>query len=77
MELGAGRRRKEDEIDPSVGLLVLKRIGDKVEKGEPVFEVRYSHKETVRGCLERLEAAVRIEPEPPSTPELFLDRMEM
>ena len=34
--MGAGRVRKEDNIDPSVGFVLQKRIGDKVERGEPL-----------------------------------------
>lgn len=34
--LGAGRERKEDMIDPAVGVVVLKKLGDAVEPGEPV-----------------------------------------
>ena len=32
--LGAGRLQKDDEIDPSVGLVLMKRIGDQVRAGE-------------------------------------------
>lgn len=32
--LGAGRIQKEDQIDPSVGIVLHKKIGDYVEKGE-------------------------------------------
>lgn len=32
--LGAGRIQKEDQIDPSVGIILHKKIGDYVEKGE-------------------------------------------
>jgi pyrimidine-nucleoside phosphorylase len=35
-ELGAGRLRVEDEIDPKAGILFKKKIGDSVEKGETV-----------------------------------------
>ena len=34
--LGAGRERKEDSIDPAVGIIVEKKLGDRVEKGEPL-----------------------------------------
>ena len=40
--LGGGRLRKEDDIDPSVYIRVLKKVGDRVEKGEPVFEVGFN-----------------------------------
>jgi pyrimidine-nucleoside phosphorylase len=32
--LGAGRTKKEDIVDPSVGIYLKKKVGDKVEKGE-------------------------------------------
>jgi pyrimidine-nucleoside phosphorylase len=34
--LGAGRERKEDRIDPAAGLTVIKKLGDRVELGEPL-----------------------------------------
>lgn len=34
--LGAGRSRKEDEIDPSVGIEIKKRIGDRIESSEDI-----------------------------------------
>jgi pyrimidine-nucleoside phosphorylase len=40
--LGGGRTRKEDPIDVSVGLRILKKIGDRADKGEPLIEVYYN-----------------------------------
>jgi pyrimidine-nucleoside phosphorylase len=37
--LGAGRSQKSDPIDHAVGFLILKKVGDKVEAGEPLFEI--------------------------------------
>lgn len=36
VSLGAGRRHREDRVDPAAGLVVHARIGDRVEAGEPV-----------------------------------------
>lgn len=36
VELGAGRLRKEDKIDPSAGIVLHKKTGDRVEKGDVV-----------------------------------------
>jgi thymidine phosphorylase len=36
VELGGGRRRREDDIDHAVGITGLKPVGEKLEKGEPV-----------------------------------------
>jgi pyrimidine-nucleoside phosphorylase len=40
--LGGGRETKEDKIDHGVGLEFYKRIGDRVEKGEPLVTIRYN-----------------------------------
>jgi pyrimidine-nucleoside phosphorylase len=40
--LGGGRERKEDAIDHAVGLEFHKRIGDRVEKGEPLATIHYN-----------------------------------
>jgi pyrimidine-nucleoside phosphorylase len=37
--LGAGRAKKSDSIDHAVGFLIHKKVGDKVEKGEALFEI--------------------------------------
>ena len=34
--LGAGRHTKDDPVDPSVGIVLKKKVGDRVEKGEPL-----------------------------------------
>jgi pyrimidine-nucleoside phosphorylase len=40
--LGGGREKKEDAIDHGVGLEFRKRIGDRVEKGEPLATIHYN-----------------------------------
>jgi pyrimidine-nucleoside phosphorylase len=40
--LGGGRGKKEDSIDHAVGLEFHKRIGDRVEKGEPLATIHYN-----------------------------------
>ena len=40
--LGGGREKKEDSIDHAVGLEFHKRIGDRVEEGEPLATIHYN-----------------------------------
>ena len=40
--LGGGREKKEDQVDPGVGLEFHKRIGDRVEKGESLATIHYN-----------------------------------
>jgi pyrimidine-nucleoside phosphorylase len=53
--IGCGRRKKEDSIDHYAGIEVLKNVGDKVEKGEPIFTVCYNDAdlETASDLLEK------------------------
>lgn len=39
MKLGAGRSTKEDVIDPAVGIVLRKKVGDYVKEGEPLAEI--------------------------------------
>ena len=39
MDMGAGRARKEDAIDPMVGIRLFKELGDYVRAGEPLFSL--------------------------------------
>lgn len=42
LALGGGRERKEDGIDATVGLIVHKKVGDKVAAGDPLCTLRYN-----------------------------------
>lgn len=56
LELGAGREKKEDSIDPAVGVIVHCKVGDRVEAGQPAFTVHANDEARLaraRGHLER------------------------
>lgn len=53
MILGAGRATKEDVIDLSVGLVLHKKVGDKVEEGESILTI-YSNRENVEDVKQKL-----------------------
>ncbi len=46
VDLGGGRKTKEDKIDHTAGIILVKKTGDKVEKGEVIARV-YTNKENV------------------------------
>jgi len=69
MALGAGRETVDSCIDPSVGILLNKKIGDRVEKGEPLCTVFYNQAARFESVRQRLLegfviASDRIEPPP-------------
>jgi pyrimidine-nucleoside phosphorylase len=43
--LGAGRAKKGDPIDHAVGFVIHKKVGDRVEKDEPLFEIHANNAE--------------------------------
>ena len=53
MILGAGRATKEDVIDLAVGLVLHKKVGDKVEEGESILTI-YSNRENVKDVKQKL-----------------------
>jgi len=61
--LGAGRERKDDEIDPGVGITVMVNIADPVEQGEPLARVAWSDRGQLESALELLERAFAVSEE--------------
>ncbi|MBO4235815.1 MAG: thymidine phosphorylase [Firmicutes bacterium] len=49
---GAGRKVKEDSIDPFAGVLLFKKVGDKVEKGEKLATFYSSDKDKLASAIE-------------------------
>ncbi len=58
--LGAGRSRMDDDIDHRVGIIVHKKVGDRVEKGDLIFEVRANDEEKLHHAMEMLERSYKI-----------------
>ena len=60
MRLGAGRERKEDSIDPGVGITVDAKPGDLVRAGESLATLRYRHPARLQEALRVLNGAFTI-----------------
>ena len=59
--LGGGRIRKEDKIDSSVGITLIKKIGDKIEKGDIVAYIHANDEEKGKEAVQRLKEIYVIE----------------
>lgn len=57
VELGAGRARKTDPIDPAVGIEILHKVGDRVAAGDPLFIIHANDPQKLEAARERLEQA--------------------
>jgi pyrimidine-nucleoside phosphorylase len=73
LELGAGRRSKGDEIDHAVGLLLLRKRGDPVERGEPIAEVHARDDASAEQAARRVHAAFELGDEAPEPSGVVLD----
>jgi pyrimidine-nucleoside phosphorylase len=70
--LGAGRTKKGEPIDPAVGILVHRKVGDPVRRGEPLFTVHANAEERLAEAEAWLSRAVRIREAPvPPLPHIY------
>ncbi len=58
--LGAGRMNDENKLDKSAGIVLNKKIGDKVETGEIVAYIHTNEESKVIGSTKNLEDAFKI-----------------
>jgi pyrimidine-nucleoside phosphorylase len=60
VELGCGRRKKDDILDPTAGIEFMAKIGDKVQKGDPLFRCFNSNENKLNSALNYLLDSARI-----------------
>jgi len=72
--LGAGRRRKGDAVDHAVGVVLRKKIGDPVQRGQPVARI-YANDETQLAEAETLLLSAYDWSEKPVEPPLLIRRI--
>ncbi len=75
VRLGAGRARKEDAIDPAVGIECLVKEGEPVEAGQPVFLIHGNDPARIDAAAALLATATEIRPEAPSPPHPVIERI--
>jgi pyrimidine-nucleoside phosphorylase len=64
VDLGAGRAKKGDPVDHAVGIMILHKVGDKVEKGEPLFALHANDMDRLEQAKQRLLQVHVIKDEP-------------
>ena len=75
MVLGAGREKKEDNIDYSAGIILHKKIGDYVKRGDLVASLYSSSEEKCISSSRLLGEAIRISLDKPNVRPLILARV--
>jgi thymidine phosphorylase len=73
MLLGAGRETLDDAVDPAVGFVFHKKVGDPVAVGEPMVTVHFGDRGRLEPALARLRSAIAVGPEAPRSAPLVVD----
>jgi pyrimidine-nucleoside phosphorylase len=73
--LGGGREKKEDVIDPAVGLVLHKKVGDPVTKGEALCTILYNSDARLGSAQSLLQEAYRIAGKPPAAKRPLIHRV--
>jgi pyrimidine-nucleoside phosphorylase/thymidine phosphorylase len=75
MLLGAGRARVESRIDPAVGVLLHKKVGDPVAAGEPLCTVLINDEAHLEAALTMIGQAYDIGDGPVAVPDVIVERL--
>lgn len=71
LELGAGRKTKDDKIDPMAGIIINFKIGDKISKNDIIAELRTNNKKILDQVEQRFMKAIKISKEKSEPPSLI------
>jgi thymidine phosphorylase len=73
--LGAGRARKEDPVSAAAGVMLHRKPGDPVRKGDPLYELRADDPERLPAALAAARDAVAVGPTSPPADPLIIERI--
>jgi pyrimidine-nucleoside phosphorylase len=76
LELGAGRRTKEDPVDHSVGIVLRAKRGDEIASGDVLAEIHASDDASADRAVEAVLAAYEIGDERPRARGILIDVVE-
>ncbi|HBT38619.1 MAG: Thymidine phosphorylase [Thermotoga sp. 50_1627] len=71
--LGGGRSKKEDEIDHSVGIELLKKVSDRVKSGDVLAKVYHSKRSDLDSALDLVQSAYVISERSVELPPIVLE----
>jgi pyrimidine-nucleoside phosphorylase len=71
VELGAGRAKKTDQIDHSVGFLIHKKVGDSVRPGDILFTIHAASQEAAENARGRVLSGIKMSKEKVAPLPLF------
>jgi pyrimidine-nucleoside phosphorylase/thymidine phosphorylase len=75
MLLGAGRARVDSVIDPAVGVILHKKVGDRVSRGEPLCTLLVNDESALENARAMIQNAYRFGEAPIAVPDLIVERL--
>lgn len=76
IELGCGRKRVDDRIDYLAGIILKKKVGDEIKKGDIVCELYAESEEKLLKGEKRLQGAIKISKQKPKMQDLILEILQ-
>ena len=76
MIIGAGRAKKEDEIDHAVGINIFKKVGEKIAKNEKIAEIYYNDDKNINESKDMVLDAFELTKEKIEKPRAVLEIIE-
>jgi pyrimidine-nucleoside phosphorylase len=73
--LGGGRERKEDSVDPAVGIALHKKVGDPVAVSEPLATIHYNAEAKAARAQQLIESSCEIADAPPAAKRPLIHRV--
>jgi pyrimidine-nucleoside phosphorylase len=73
--LGVGRERKEDSVDPAVGIVLHKKVGDQVAACEPIATIYYNVEEKAERARQVIEQSYEIADAAPASKRPLIHRI--
>jgi pyrimidine-nucleoside phosphorylase len=73
--LGGGRERKEDAVDPAVGIVLHKKVGDRISVGEPLATIHYNDEQRGQRARQLIEASCEISDGPVAAAKALIRRV--
>lgn len=76
VSLGAGRLKSDDIIEPETGIILHKKIGDKIAAGEPIFTIHTNKSHITEQAKVRLLKAIRISENAVKKEQLIFEKLD-
>jgi thymidine phosphorylase len=73
--LGGGRERKESDVDPAVGIVLHKKVGDRVDEDESIATIYYNAEAKASRARQLIEASYVVADTAPSTRRPLVHRI--